>query len=282
MVCMFQGVVCRCAVEPRGDGTGGRHRALPPGSPSPTAPPWHTALDDAAAPAARGNRAPSTASARARAPLSARDVAPRSTRAAPRGRSRRLWRCSLAEGPMRGLPVGRVLLLLLARGRRAAPRCSRAAMRRLEQATAHHEEEVERAAHERRQRARRSPGVFPVALVSMLGAVLRARWAGTRSPTRGCTAARWRWRTTSRCSVWARGWEKRARARSIHRPPTPVALMPPVRARRSRRISPRPSPRSSRRCASRRTTAARARRRRRGHVDGHRRVRCAAWPSARG
>ena len=72
---------------------------------------------------------------------------------------------------MRGLPVGRVLPLLLSPDAELRHEVA-SAMRSLEQANAHREEEVERAAHP----AGSALGVLPepAALVSMLGAVLHA------------------------------------------------------------------------------------------------------------
>lgn len=72
---------------------------------------------------------------------------------------------------MRGLPVGRVLPLLLSPDAELRREVA-SAMRSLEKANAHREEEVERAAHP----AGSALGVLPepAALVSMLGAVLHA------------------------------------------------------------------------------------------------------------
>ena len=169
MVCMFQGAHLPLLVEPRGDGTtdvtvrfhpeGGYHAAAE----------W--ALDDDAAPAARDAGAEhgvgrhgvvSECSYERRAALQ---------RAPPLLEGTASLEMLIAEGPMRGLPVGRVLPLLLSPDAELRREVA-SAMRSLEQANAHHEEEVERAAYP----AGSALGVLPepVALVSMLGAVLHA------------------------------------------------------------------------------------------------------------
>lgn len=169
MVCMFQGAHLPLLVEPRGDGTtdvtvrfhpeGGYHAAAE----------W--ALDDDAAPAARDAGAEhgvcrhgvvSECSYERRAALQ---------RAPPLLEGTASLEMLIAEGPMRGLPVGRVLPLLLSPDAKLRREVA-SAMRSLEQANAHRGEEVERAAPP----AGSALGVLPepVALVSMLGAVLHA------------------------------------------------------------------------------------------------------------
>lgn len=78
----------------------------------------------------------------------------------------------IAEGPMRGLPVGRVLPLLLSPDAELRREVA-SAMRSLEHNIAHREVEVDHASVDAERGAR---GVLPepVALVSMLGAVLHA------------------------------------------------------------------------------------------------------------
>ena len=168
MVCMFQGAHLPLLVEPRGDGTtdvtvrfhpeGGYHAAAE----------W--ALDDDAAPAARDAGAEhgvcrhgvvSECSYERRAALQ---------RAPPLLEGTASLEMLIAEGPMRGLPVGRVLPLLLSPDAELRREVA-SAMRSLEQAK-HRGEEVERAAPP----AGSALGVLPepVALVSMLGAVLHA------------------------------------------------------------------------------------------------------------
>lgn len=169
MVCMFQGAHLPLLVEPRGDGTtdvtvrfhpeGGYHAAAE----------W--ALDGDDFDAARdagaehgvgGDGVVSECSYERRAALQ---------RAPPLLEGTASLEMLIAEGPMRGLPVGRVLPLLLSPDAELRREVA-SAMRSLEQANAHREEEVERAAHP----AGSALGVLPepAALVSMLGAVLHA------------------------------------------------------------------------------------------------------------
>ena len=265
MVCMFQGAHLPLLVEPRGDGTtdvtvrfhpeGGYHAAAE----------W--ALDDDAAPAARDAGAEhgvcrhgvvSECSYERRAALQ---------RAPPLLEGTASLEMLIAEGPMRGLPVGRVLPLLLSPDaelrrewrRDAEPRAGKRAPR----------EEVGAAPP-----AGSALGVLPNPWRWFpCWAPCCTRWAGTRGNPRMHRGALAMAHYFSLQRLGARLGDG-ARAIASHRPPISRRSCARRCARRSRRISPRPSPRSSRRCASRCTrSAARAGGGRRGHVDGHRRVR---------
>ena len=169
MVCMFQGAHLPLLVEPRGDGTtdvtvrfhpeGGYHAAaewaLDGGD-------FDAARDAGAEHGVGGDGVVSECSYERRAALQ---------RAPPLLEGTASLEMLIAEGPMRGLPVGRVLPLLLSPDAELRREVA-SAMRSLEKANAHREEEVERAAHP----AGSALGVLPepAALVSMLGAVLHA------------------------------------------------------------------------------------------------------------
>ena len=169
MVCMFQGAHLPLLVEPRFDGTtdvtvrfhpeGGYHAAaewaLDGGD-------FDAARDAGAEHGVGGDGVVSECSYERRAALQ---------RAPPLLEGTASLEMLIAEGPMRGLPVGRVLPLLLSPDAELRREVA-SAMRSLEKANAHREEEVERAAHP----AGSALGVLPepAALVSMLGAVLHA------------------------------------------------------------------------------------------------------------